>query len=309
MLITIGAFDGFHKGHAELLEICRKNSINNDWGVVTFYPHPSLFMRKSNFKKALFTLKERKLIQKVLDIPNMLVLKFDSVMKNLTPEEFWKLINEKIKIDGLVMGSDFHFGCGRSGDSKYLEKLARSQGLDKILIVDVVNKSSYSSSNIRKKISNGEIKAANEILGYPWFMMGEIIHGNERGRTMNFPTANLKVPDEKIIPSYGVYSTAVLIGDKWYCGALSIGNNPTFHDVNETRIEVFILDFDGDIYGNEILVLFLEKVREIKTFSDKESLINQIKLDTEKCREIFLNLKNCEMIKKYVDRFTLSYKF
>ena len=260
MIITIGAFDGFHRGHEKLLEVCRENSINNDWGVVTFYPHPSQFMNK--FKHSLFTLEERELIRKFLGIPNFLVLKFDETFKNLTPDEFWQLLNSKIKIDGLVMGSDFKFGHERAGDSKYLENLAISKGIDRnrIFIVDVLNKSDFSSSNIRKKISNGNIDEANEILGYNWFILGKIVHGNQRGRTMNFPTANLKVPDEKIIPSYGVYSTAVLIGDKWYCGALSIGNNPTFHDVNETRIEVFILDFDGDIYGNEILVLFLEKV-------------------------------------------------
>ena len=303
MIITIGAFDGFHRGHEKLLEVCRENSINNDWGVVTFYPHPSQFMNK--FKHSLFTLEERELIRKFLGIPNFLVLKFDETFKNLTPDEFWQLLNSKIKIDGLVMGSDFKFGHERAGDSKYLENLAISKGIDRnrIFIVDVLNKSDFSSSNILKKISNGNIDEANEILGYNWFILGKIVHGNQRGRTMNFPTANIKVPENKIIPSDGVYSVAVSIGGKFYCGALSIGNNPTFHDVDETRIEVFIMDFHEDIYGDEILVFFLDRIRDIKVFPDKESLMQQIKIDTEKCKRSYEDKIN------YVNRFTLSYKF
>ncbi|MBQ6434647.1 MAG: riboflavin biosynthesis protein RibF [Synergistaceae bacterium] len=303
MIITIGAFDGFHRGHEKLLEVCRENSINNDWGVVTFYPHPSQFMNK--FKHSLFTLEERELIRKFLGIPNFLVLKFDETFKNLTPDEFWQLLNSKIKIDGLVMGSDFKFGHERAGDSKYLENLAISKGIDRnrIFIVDVLNKSDFSSSNIRKKISNGNIDEANEILGYNWFILGKIVHGNQRGRTMNFPTANIKVPENKIIPSDGVYSVAVSIEGKNFCGALSIGNNPTFHDVDETRIEVFIMDFHEDIYGDEILVFFLDRIRDIKVFPDKESLMQQIKIDTEKCKRSYEDKIN------YVNRFTLSYKF
>ena len=164
MLITIGAFDGFHKGHAELLRTCSNNAINNDWGVVTFYPHPSEFMH-ARFH-SLFTLKERELIRQVLGIPKMYVLKFDETLKNLTPEKFWQLLCEKINVNGLVMGSDFHFGRGRSGSAESLKALAESQGLNNIMIVDVLNKPSYSSSVIRRKILAGDIAVANDILGY-----------------------------------------------------------------------------------------------------------------------------------------------
>ncbi len=307
MLITIGAFDGFHKGHAKLLELCRKNSVNNEWGVVTFYPHPSEFMH--NLNHPMFTLKERELIRKILGIPNIFVLNFDEELKNLSPEKFWKLLNEKINIDGLVIGSDFHFGKERSGDAKSLENFAMSQNINKILIVDLLNKSDFSSSNIREKILAGDVKQAAEFLGYNWFVIGSVIHGNERGRTMKFPTANINLNADKIIPSYGVYSTAVLINGKWYCGALSIGNNPTFHDVNETRAEVHILDFSGDIYGDEILILFLDRLRGIKTFSDKESLIAQIEIDTEKCRKIYNETKPekfCELAKKFYTQKNLE---
>ena len=285
MLITIGAFDGFHKGHAELLRVCRQYAINDDWGVVTFYPHPSEFMHKRFH--ALFTLKERELIREFMGIPNYYVLKFDEALKNLTPEQFWALLREKLNIDGLVMGSDFHFGRERSGSAESLKALAESQGLKNVHIVDVVNKATYSSSMVRKKILAGDITGANEILGYNWFMISSVIHGNERGRTMNFPTANLALTPRKIIPAYGVYSVAVLVNGQRYCGALSIGNNPTFNDVKETRAEVHILDFSGDIYDKEIMVYFLKRIRDVKTFTSKDELIRQIELDINECRKTY----------------------
>ena len=290
MLITIGAFDGFHKGHAELLKVCRQHAINDDWGVVTFYPHPSEFMHRLNH--ALFTLREREFIREVVGIPNYCVLKFDEALKNLTPEKFWALLRERINIDGLVMGSDFHFGCKRSGSAESLKTLAEFQGLTNVHIVDVVNKASYSSSKVREKILAGDITSANEILGYNWFMINSVIHGNERGRTMNFPTANLQLAKTCITPAYGVYSVALLFNHEWHCGALSIGNNPTFHDVNETRAEVHILDFAGDIYGNEIATFFLGRVRDVHTFANKQELINQIELDINECRNIYKEVFN-----------------
>ena len=301
MLITIGAFDGFHKGHEELLRVCTEHSQNNDWAVVTFYPHPAQFMNK--FSRSLFTLKEREFICKMLHIPNLYVLKFDENLKHLTPKEFWQLLNDKIKIDGIVIGSDFHFGYKRVGDAKYLETLAKKQGINNIYIIDVLNKAAYSSSIVRTKISEGDINSANEILGYPWFMIGNVIHGNGRGHTMNFPTANLNISNDKIIPPDGVYSAAVLIDNQCYCCALSIGNNPTFQDVNEKRIEAHILNFNGNIYEDSILVAFLDRLRDIKKFPDPDTLKLQIKKDTEISQKIY------EERKKDVNRFALSYKF
>ena len=289
MIITIGAFDGFHKGHAELLNICRKYAVDNQWGVVTFYPHPSEFMHKLNH--TLFTLKEIDLIRKILEIPNIFILNFDEKIKNLSPLNFWDLLRRKLNVDGLVMGSDFHFGAGRSGNAEYLEKIARSDGIDKIFVADLLNKNIYSSSNIRQKISEGNVENAAEILGYSWFMISSVVRGCERGRTMHFPTANLKLSENRIVPSDGVYSTAVLINHEWHCGALSIGNNPTFHDINEKRAEVHILNFSGDIYGNELPVFFLGRVRDIKTFSGKTELMQQIEFDVKTCEKIYENEK------------------
>ncbi len=298
MLITIGAFDGFHKGHEELFRICRENADGNEWAVVTFWPHPSEYMHR--IEHSLFTLKERELLRRVLNIPNMYVLCFDDALMNLSPVDFWHLLRAKIHVSGLVMGSDFHFGRCRSGSAEFLSHLAKSEGLRKIVIADLYDKAKYSSSKVREKIIAGDVEGAREILGCNFFMMSRIIHGNERGRTMSFPTANLALDDGRIIPGYGVYAVGVLVNHEWHCGALSIGNNPTFHDVHETRAEVHILDFAGDIYGGEVIVCFLRKVRDMITFSGKDELMRQIANDTDECRKIFGEVRDDD--KKFFER-------
>ena len=302
MLITIGAFDGFHKGHEQLLKICAQKSNNNDWGIISFFPPPSEYLGK--VKHSLFSLNERELIRLVLNVPNMFILKFDETLKNLTPIEFWRLIRKKFNVDGLIMGSDFHFGRDNSGTAETLKQLAISDGVNnnKIFIADLLQKSLYSSSLAREKISQGDILSVNKILGYPFFMIGEVISGKQRGRTMNYPTANLKFAENKIIPEFGVYSVAVLVNKKFYCGALSIGNNPTFKDINELRAEVHILDFDKNIYNQEIIIFFLERVRSIKAFENEDSLIAQINKDVQECRKIYDEaLLNESSTKKFLE--------
>ena len=285
MLITIGAFDGFHRGHSELFRLCR-NLAGSDWGVVSFWPHPSEYMHR--IPHTLFTLKERELIRRVLDIPNMYTLNFDEALRNLTPSEFWRLVRERFGADGLVIGRDFHFGLNRAGNAEYLVRLAKYDGIPKnrIYIADLMDKPKFSSSVVRKHLQAGNVKAASEILGYPCFLTGKITSGNQRGRTMHFPTANIDIHG-RITPAFGVYSAAVLINGEFHCGAVSIGNNPTFHDIHEARFEVHILDFEGDIYGEALPVFFLGRVRDMHTFPDKEALMHQIAVDTQACRKIY----------------------
>ena len=306
MLITIGSFDGFHKGHAKLLDICRENSAPGQWGVVTFYPHPSEYMNR--LKHSMFTLRERELVRRVLGIPNMFVLEFNETLKNLEPPEFWRLVRERFGVDGLVMGSDFHFGRNRSGSAEYLAELARSEGISRIFIAELKEKCIYSSSMVREKVIAGDVEGASDILGYNWFMMGKIIHGKHRGRTMHYPTANIDISGRSIFPAYGVYSSAVLVNGEWHCGAVSIGNNPTFHDVNDTRAEVYILDFDGSIYGDELPVFFLGRVREVIKFEDKEGLMRQIGQDIISCRKIYGEVMSCSDTEKFLERAGEIYK-
>ena len=203
----------------------------------------------------------------------------------LSPAEFWKFLREKIDIDGLVIGSDFHFGHERSGDAWALRELAKSDGIERVIIADLKDKPRYSSTTIREAIMSGNVETAAEILGYPFFMLSKVIHGDARGRTMRFPTANIAI--NKMMPAYGVYSSAILINGRWYCGALSVGNNPTFNDVEGTRAEVHVLGFDGDIYGEEVITMILGRVRGLRKFSGKDELSAQIARDIAECRRIY----------------------
>ena len=285
MIITIGSFDGFHRGHAALLDLCRTYSSSDGWGVVTFYPHPSEYINGQ--AHSLFTLREREFIRRLLEIPNMYILEFNEALKNLTPLQFWRLIREKFRVDGLVMGEDFHFGHNRAGSADYLARIAQHEGLSKIFVLALIDKAKFSSSNVRNLVQLGKVREAGEILGYPYFIIGRVLHGDRRGRTMNYPTANIEIADGKIIPSEGVYCSAVLVNGEWYCGAVSVGRNPTFRDVHELRCEVNILGFEGEIYGSEVGVFFLERVRDMVKFRDKDELTAQIGRDVEACGKIY----------------------
>lgn len=293
MLITIGAFDGFHRGHAELFRLCREiaGCDSGGWGVVSFWPHPAEYMHK--IPHTLFTLRERELIRRILGIPNMYILEFDEALRQLSPSEFWRRVRERFGADGLVMGRDFHFGLKRAGNAEILAELALRDGIseNRIHIADLMDKPKFSSSNVRKYLHAGDVKAASEILGYPCFLTGRITSGKHRGRTMHFPTANIDIHG-RITPAFGVYSSAVLVNGEFHCGAVSIGNNPTFHDIHDARFEVHILDFEGDIYGEELPVFFLGRVRDMHTFPDTEALMHQIAEDTHTCRKIYAEALN-----------------
>ncbi len=306
MFITIGAFDGFHRGHAQLLRICREKSDRNDWAVITFSPHPAEFMRRKYI--ALFSERERDFIRRVLEIPKLCPIQFDDYVMNLSPEKFWEALTCKFEISGVVVGSDFRFGFKRQGDALCLRNLALkskipSENIYTIPLFKTCAKK-FSSSDIREKILNGQIHDASEILGYHWFMFGRVIHGDARGRNLGFPTANLDTNKLGIIPADGVYSVAVNLDGEIFPGLASIGKNPTFHDVNETRIEIFLLNFTGDLYGREIPVFFLDRIREIKTFENADALRMQIQSDVKNCENNFQSTINNSKLetRKFLER-------
>lgn len=296
MLITIGAFDGFHRGHSRLFALCRENSGSDGWAVVTFNPHPAQFLGRI---KTLFTSRERSIIGSLIGIPKMYVFTFDNDFMRMTPEKFWHLLKSNINVDGLVLGKDFRFGYNRDGDAKMLESLARSDGVKKIIIAGLFDKPKYSSSNARELIKNGMTEQVIDVLGYPFFMFSKVIRGNQRGRTMNFPTANIYIDSDRLIPAFGVYSCCAAVRGELFCGALSIGRNPTFHDVEGIRAEVNILDFDGDIYGDDIAVIFLRRLRGIKTFSGPEKLSEQIAKDIDACRAVYDEMMQRQEIREF----------
>ncbi|MBQ9565000.1 MAG: riboflavin biosynthesis protein RibF [Synergistaceae bacterium] len=293
MILTIGAFDGFHRGHERLLEETRAlaATTGQDWGVVTFQPHPGVFL--GALSATLLTPRERDLLRRVLGVPHLLPLRFDKELRSLSPEEFWRRLKRAfgergLSVGGVVVGQDFSFGRDGAGTAETLAELCREDGL-RSKIVRLLERGGvrYSSTEARANVLAGDLRGAADILGYPWFLWSRVVSGDRRGRTMGFPTANLDLSERRVLPASGVYATALPIDGRWYAGALSLGNNPTFGDVNELRAEVFVLDFSGDLYGAELPVFFLDRLRPMTRFADAQSLAAQIERDAAQCREVF----------------------
>ena len=288
MIAVIGAFDGFHKGHALLFEHAKETALSMDleWGGVTFDSHPELHM--GTIENVLFTLRERELIRLFMGIPRLTILKFDDELAHFTPDRFWEYLREQVKVDGVVVGRDFRFGYRRIGDAQLLSKYCSDAGIF-FLSVDLMRHmgAKISSSAIRAGVVSGRCEQAAKELGYPYFVWAKVTHGFERGRKLGFPTANLDIPDIKLIPPDGVYAVAVLVNGVWKGGALSIGKNPTFNDVSDVQVEVFILDYDGELYDDSLLVFFLSRLRPQAQFKNADQLVLQIEADVERSKVAF----------------------
>ena len=288
MIAVLGAFDGFHRGHALLFERAKRlaRPLNLEWGAITFDPHPGLFMK--TIDATLFTARERELIQVFLGIPRIVTLKFDEALAHFPPRLFWEFLQKKAVVDGVVVGQDFRFGYRRTGDAALLEQYCREINAP-FLSVDILEHlgSKISSSAIREHVELGQCELAAKELGYPYFILAEVVHGLGRGKGLGFPTANLNVSSRKLLPAEGVYAAAVPIKGQWKAGALSIGKNPTFEDVAGIRVEVFILDHEGDLYEKNLPVFFLSRLRPQVGFKNVEQLVMQIDADIQRVRTIF----------------------
>jgi riboflavin kinase/FMN adenylyltransferase len=288
MIAVLGAFDGIHKGHAHLFERAKETAVSRglEWGGVTFDSSPALYM--GTIENVLFTPRERELIRLFLGIPKLVILKFDDELSRFSPERFWEYLHERITVDGIVVGRDFRFGHRRAGDALLLERYCREAGVF-FLSVDLLMYMGVkiSSSAIKTGLEAGQCEQAAVELGYPYFMMAKVTHGLERGRKLGFPTANLDVPGVKLMPCEGVYAVAVLVKGTWKAGALSIGKNPTFGDVPDVRAEVFVLDHDGDLYDDDLLVFFLSRIRPQARFECAEQLALRISADVDRSMMAF----------------------
>jgi riboflavin kinase/FMN adenylyltransferase len=306
MIAVLGAFDGFHRGHALLFERAKALALplSVEWGAVTFDPHPGLFMKVID--ATLFTSRERELIRIFLGIPRVVALRFDEELAHFSPRLFWEFLRENIVVDGVVVGQDFRFGYRRTGDVALLEQYCREIGVS-FLSVDILEHlgSKISSSTIRGHVESGQCELAAIELGYPYLIWAEVVHGLGRGKGLGFPTANLNVSSWKLLPAYGVYAVAVLVKGKWKIGALSVGKNPTFQDVGDVRVEVFILDYEGDLYEENLPVFFLSRLRPQMQFKNAEQLVMQIDADTQRARAVFQ--RSFELHPEWYSGFLIGY--
>ena len=291
-VITVGTFDGVHQGHKALIEAVVKQAktTKSRSVVVTFDPHPrSIIRSKEEGLKLLTTMRERAESMKSLGVDVMCVIPFTRDFSLLSSEQFVKeIIHEKIGINHFVIGYDHHFGKDRSGTIETLERLAPDLGFD----VQVVSKKEMGDTTISSTVirdilaEEGDVKRAKDLLGRPYMLNGLVIHGDERGRNIGFPTANLKPEHEdKLVPKNGIYAVKIRVNDSWYNGMMNIGIRPTF-DGTKKSLEVNIFNFDESIYGKTVQVRFFERIRDEKKFSGPVELIQQLENDKAKVTTI-----------------------
>lgn len=291
MIAALGAFDGFHLGHLRLFETARQKALllGQEWGVITFRPHPQALFGGTAFRY-LFTEQEREALTKLHHIARLEKIPFTRGLADMKPSDFLDWIKDTYEVSGLVVGDNFRFGRGRSGDSAFLENEGRARKWSVDILPPVrVGHENVSSTLIRQKVSVGETRGAEPLLGHPFFLSGTVVRGDQRGRSLGFPTANLAIPAEKLIPQRGVYAGAALLGEKWQPVALNIGFNPTFTGIRSLRVEAHLIGFDGDLYGKHLVVLFLERLRGELQFPGVQELVIRMHLDTSEADALWRN--------------------
>ncbi|MCQ2359554.1 MAG: riboflavin biosynthesis protein RibF [Phascolarctobacterium sp.] len=293
-VIALGTFDGLHRGHVDIIEAARNEAKKQAaiLGVFTFQNHPASFINPVLVPPALITKEERRRIFEALGVEVLIEVPFDKELCSLSPDEFIKKL-AAIGFSCLVVGDNFTYGAMGKGNKDSLEKSSEENGF-KLIIRSLVTDEhvAISSTVIRGQVINGLVREAGLLLGRYYSLTGIVAHGNERGRTINFPTANMELVDLKMaVPAVGVYAVLVNIDGKTYQGMANIGDNPTFGDVQNKRLEVNIFEFDEDIYGREITVAFVQRIRGEVKFSGIEALKNQLAKDKLLCKKVLSESK------------------
>jgi riboflavin kinase/FMN adenylyltransferase len=285
LALSIGMFDGVHVGHQSIIKKLNVISAqkNLESAILTFWPHPRKVFNPNDDLKLLNTIEEKKYLLHKNGLQHLFLKEFEENFRNLTGEEFVKqILVEQLKVHHLIIGYDHTFGKNKSGDFALLKRMSPEFGFE-VEQVEAVNyrANHISSTQIRNSLLSGNILAANEMLGYSYSLSGKVIHGKKIGRTIGYPTANIEVDTLKMLPKKGAYIVDVFVKNEHHRGMLSIGTNPTV-DGEEMSVEVYILNFDKDIYGEDISVNFRDFLHEEIKFENLEKLIER--LDEDKIR-------------------------
>ncbi len=296
-VITLGTFDGIHLGHKKIIDevINKAENLRARSFLITFDPHPRIVVSKGHTIKLLNTLHEKIEILGNLKIQNILIINFTKEFSQLSSEEFFKnYIIDKIGLREIVIGYDHHFGKGRGGDENTLREMGKEFDFN-VTRVDAVNinGTSVSSTKIRNALAEGNIALANSFLGRYYSFQGNVVKGDGRGRLLGFPTANIKLKDEnKLLPAIGIYAVELIVDDIKHFGLMSIGKRPTFYNDGQLTTEIYIFDFNKDIYNKNVNVKVVERIRGEEKYSSPEDLVAQMKKDKEAGMEIMSRLTN-----------------
>jgi len=282
-LVTIGVFDGVHIGHQHLIRrLVADAHANNRLAVVlTFFPHPDVVLRGLQGRYYLMTPEQRADEMAKLGVDFVVTHPFDDVVRQIRAADFVDQLVEHLKIDALWVGSDFAMGYKREGNVDYLRAQGEEKGFSlNVIDLIVAEGATISSTAIRDALLNGDVGQVREWLGRAYEVEGEVIHGQERGRTIGFPTANTAVWPQQVIPANGVYAGWATIGDERFMAMTNVGVRPTFEGEGVT-VEAYLLDFDRDIYGQKVRLSFETRLRAEQKFNGIQELIAQIGKDVE----------------------------
>ncbi len=291
-VLTIGNYDGIHLGHRQIIGRVKERAaqVSGVSMLMTFRPHPLRVLGPDRELSAITPLEEKKRLIREAGIDVLIVVPFTADFARIEPEAFVEsILVEKLAIKGLVIGYDFNFGRLGRGNARFLQEAGQRFGFF-VEVVDPISLNGESekvgSNRIRRLLSAGDVAKATRLLGRPFVIEGTVVRAMGRGRTIGYPTINLKT-EHHLLPKNGVYVSEAEVEGRAYAGVTNIGHNPTFGAGQERSIETFLLDFNGNLYDRQVRLAFLERIRDEKKFNSPEDLVAQITKDVEMGREYF----------------------
>ncbi|MGI5911198.1 MAG: bifunctional riboflavin kinase/FAD synthetase [Syntrophomonadaceae bacterium] len=291
LYLALGNFDGLHQGHQNLIKKMVKMAYNNGTAAAfVFEPHPIKVLFPERAPKLLVTPERKAKLFEKFGVNLLIYNSFNESIAKCPPAEFIKTLCWKLRVKHIFVGFNYTFGHKAAGTPELLQELGEEYGFQVSIIPQVkVCGVPVSSSLIRQALSDGNIKLARAMLGYNPILDGQVVEGEQRGRTIGFPTANISISGEMLVPGKGVYAAKCKVREKVYNAVVNIGSKPTFHEEYRTVIEAHLIDFESDIYGENISLYFLEKIRDERKFSGTDELVKQIIKDKGKAQEIVVN--------------------
>lgn len=296
-VLAIGDFDGVHLGHQEVIQraVQRGAELHMPAAIMTFHPHPRQMLGLDTYTKILTPLAAKQSLLLQLGVNTTYIVNFSETFMRLTPEQFVENILIPLRVNSVFVGFDFTFGHKGAGTPDTLCELAKGRFTVEIVRQFSLHGSKVSSTLVREQLLRGDVREATALLGRPYRLRGTVVHGEARGRTIGFPTANIQVSDPYVIPANGVYAVEALVGSKVYGGVMNIGVKPTFEaELAEPTLEVHLFDFAQEIYGEEVEVSLLAYIRQERKFSSVQELIAQIASDADQARLVVREAKSVQ---------------
>lgn len=295
VVMVLGFFDGVHRGHQKVIEAGKKAAAEKGikLAVMTFNQHPSIVFQKvlPENMKYLNSLEQKERLMEKMGVDILYVIEFTSAFAHLTPQEFVDQYVVGLHAVVAVSGFDYTYGPKEIADVAHLPGYAKDRFEVITVSKEELDGAKISSTRIRELMEQGRMEEVTELLGYVYETDGTVVHGDARGRLLGFPTANIKVKSTVRLPRVGVYAVKIQVGDNWYVGMGSIGHNDTFGDGRDLTVEVYILDFHQDIYGEQVTVRWNHYLRDQVKFDGAEKLIIQLKQDETDTANYFSNTK------------------